>query len=158
MQINEITVQNFLGVPHFSHQLTEPVLFIAGGNGAGKSSLLESVRFALTGEHPRGVRTAGDRVRVITEGANTGFVDIVVDGVNIRRAITSAKVAGDMPPMPETLGLCLDAPRFAHMPDADRRRLLFSLAGVKVDARTVQEQLQNQASTFIETIILTEGI
>ena len=153
MRITEINVQNFLGVPHFSHQLTEPVMFIAGGNGVGKSSLLEAVRFALTGEHPRGVRTAGDRVRVVTDGASTGFVDIAVDGANIRRAITSAKVAGDMPQMPEHLGLSLDAPRFASMPDIDRRRLLFALAGVKVDARTVKEQLQALPSVIPESVI-----
>lgn len=142
MRINSITVQNFLGLPSYQKDLAQPVLFIAGPNGSGKSSLLEAVRFALTGAPPRGVSTARDRVDVITEGAASGFAQVDLDGASVRRAIASGKVAGDQPELPPNLDLCLDAARFAKMPDVDRRKLLFGLAGVKMDRETVHEQLR----------------
>lgn len=142
MQIKSVTVSNFLGLASFNHELTEPVLFIAGDNGSGKSSLLEAIRYALTGAAPRGVTKASDRTRVITEGAASGYVTVETDGGTHRRAIASGKVAGEPPELPPNLDLCLDAPRFATMPEAERRKLLFDLAGVKMDRETIADQLR----------------
>lgn len=142
MKIDGITVSNFLGLPHFDHAPTEPVLFVAGGNGAGKTSLLEAVRFALTGAQPRNVSKVADRVKLVTEGAATGFVQVAFDGKDVRRAITSAKLAGEDPGLPATLALCLESSSFTAMDEADRRKLLFALSGVKMDRETVTAQLK----------------
>lgn len=141
MKITGITVNNFVGLPHFKHEPTEAVLFVAGGNGAGKTSLIESIRFALTGEAPRGAKKASDRPELITEGANTGFVQIDIGGDSLRRAIASGKLSKESPELPPNIELCLDASRFAQLPEGDRRKLLFGLSGVKVDRDTVSEQL-----------------
>lgn len=141
MQITHITVSNFLGLAAFEHRLTSPVLFIGGGNGAGKSSLLEAVRFALLGETPRGVTKAGDRPTLITEGAAAGYVQVQIGDQPLRRTIGTAKFTGDAE-LPAHLNLCLDASRFAQMPEGERRKLLFGLASVKVDRETVAEHLR----------------
>ncbi len=141
MHITGITVSNFVGLPHFEHQPTAPVLFVAGGNGAGKTSLLEAVRFALTGATPRGCTKASERPELITEGAATGHVIVATGNGSYRRAIASGKLSGDAPTEP-LLEYCLDTTQFAQLAEADRRKLLFGLAKVKVDRDTVAEQLR----------------
>lgn len=141
MKITSLTVQNFLGVPDLRYALKSSMLFIAGLNGAGKSSLVDAIGFALTGTLPRDLKSASDRNAVISDGAKAGFVELVVDGYQIRRNVGSGKVTGDEPEQHHLLPFCLNAHRFVAMPEADRRRLLFELAGVKVDRQTVAEQL-----------------
>lgn len=140
MRISHLTVSNFLGLPRFDEKLAERFLFVAGPNGAGKSSLHDAIRFCLLGELPRGA-AAGKRDALITDGAARGFVELTVDGFQIRRNIGSGKAEGDALEIPDALGLCLDAPRFAHMPENDRRKLLFQLAGVKINRETVDAEL-----------------
>lgn len=141
MRIEGITIQNFLGVQDFRHALTSPVLFVAGPNGAGKSSLQDAVRFALIGEAPRGVTKVADRPHLITDGAAAGYAQVVIDGFEVRRNIGSGKLVGDTPQIPEATALCLDAPRFAGMSEADRRRWLFALAQVQIKREAIAEQL-----------------
>lgn len=141
MRIEAISIQNFLGMPDFRHTLAAPVLFIAGENGAGKSSLQDALRFALTGELARGITKVGDRPMLITEGAAAGFVQVTVDGYQWKRAIGSGNVTGDTPQLPTAVGLCFDAPRFASMPESDRRRWLFDLSQVQVKREAVSAQL-----------------
>jgi hypothetical protein len=141
MRIEEITIQNFLGMPDFRHPLTAPLLFVAGPNGAGKSSLQDALRFALTGDPPRGVTKIGDRPMLITDGAAAGFARVVIDGFDLRRNIGSGKVTGDAPQIPDAMRFCLDAPKFASMAEADRRRWLFDLAQVQVKREEIGQQL-----------------
>jgi len=143
MRITGITVSNFLGLPHFQHALTEPVLFVAGGNGDGKSSLLQAVRFALTGAMPRGVTRVADRNLLLTEGASKGYVQVEVDGNPLRRTVSTAKLTGEAPECPH-LDLCLEASQFARLDDKDRRKLLFAIAGVKANGEAVSEQMKAQ--------------
>lgn len=141
MKLSSIEVQNFLGVADFRHALSNPMLFIAGGNGSGKSSLQDAIRFGLTGELVRGLTKVGERSSLISEGASAGFVAVTADGYGIRRNIGSGKTVGDAPEMPASLALCLEPSRFARLPEADRRKLLFELSEVKVDRNAVAEQL-----------------
>lgn len=141
MQLNALQVQNFLGLPDLRHSMQSNMLFVAGANGAGKSSLVDAIGFALTGELPRGVKLAADRTSLISDGASAGFVELTVDGYQVRRNVGSGKASGDEVSTHHLLPLCLNASRFAAMPEADRRRLLFELANVKVDRQTVADQL-----------------
>lgn len=161
MKITQITIQNFSGLADFRHAVAARMLFVAGPNGAGKTSLQQALRFALTGELARGVTKAADRSDLITEGAASGFVEITVDGIQVRRAIGSGKLMKEDPPSPPFLAHCLDATRFAQMPEQDRRRMLFELAGVRVDREVVAEQLREGgvSDAAIERILpmLREG-
>lgn len=154
VDITSITVSNFLGLPHFEHALGARTLFVAAPNGSGKSSLLQGIRFALTGVMPRGITKAGDRAQLITEGARQGFVEVVVGGAPLRRTIGTAKLSGELPENPY-LDLCLDAPQFARMPEDDRRKLLFAVSGVKASSETVAEQLRIQGvpDAVIEEVV-----
>lgn len=140
MRISAITVSNFLGLQLFDCKLTDRFLFVAGPNGRGKTSLHEAIRFCTLNELPRGV-AAGGRSNLITDGAAAGFVGLTIDGFHVRRNVGSGKTEGDAYEIPDALGLCLDAPRFAHLPEAERRKLLFTLAGVKINRETVEAEL-----------------
>lgn len=142
MKITGITVQNFLGIPDLRHTMKAPLLLVAGGNGRGKSSLIDAIRFGLTGLMPRGVSARGEgRKSVVSDGAKAGFVEIQTDGFTTKRAIVSGKVTGDDPQMPEFLSLALDPAAFAALPEDGRRRMLFELMGVKADRDTVVAQM-----------------
>lgn len=59
-------------------KLTRPVAMFAGKNGAGKSSIQEAVRMALTGESVR-VGMKNDFAALVTEGQESGFVEVHAD-------------------------------------------------------------------------------
>lgn len=140
MKILGLTVSNFLGVQHLQHAMENPILFIAGDNGAGKSSLQQAIRFALTGFMPRGVSKVADRAKLLTEGASTGFVQLDTGTGTIRRNIKDAKLVGELPDQPY-LDLCLDAAQFARLADVDRRKLLFAITKTRINNEVVAEQL-----------------
>lgn len=153
MKIQKISIQNFLGLYDLRHTLSERLLLIAGPNGAGKSSLLDGIRFAITGAPPRGLSARGeDRKAVVTEGASSGYAEVTADGYTARRAIVSGNMTGDGMPSFIGLDVALDPARFASMPDDARRRLLFEIMDVKADRETVVQSMSdhNVPATVIE--------
>lgn len=144
MKIQNIAIQNFLGLYDLRRKLVAPVLLIAGPNGAGKSSLLDGIRFAITGAPPRGLSARGeDRKAVVTEGASSGYAEVTADGYTVRRAIVSGDMTGDGLPAYVGLNVALDPARFASMPDDARRRLLFEVMDVHADRETVVQVMRD---------------
>lgn len=155
MKLDALNIQNFLGLPAFRCTLGGRFLFVAAPNGYGKSSLLDALRFALLDQLARSVTKLGDRDKLITEGAKAGFVEVVVDGFAMRRNIGSGKLTGDTPEMPPMLDLCLDPGRFARMPEADRRHVLFTLSKVRPSRDNVIADLREHGipDPLIEAVI-----
>lgn len=145
MKIESIAIQNFLGLYDLRHTLAARTLLVCGPNGAGKSSLLDAIRFAITGNMPRGLSARGEQRRAaITEGASTGYAEVTADGYTARRAIASGTLTGDGLPAYTGLDVALDPQRFAAMPDDARRRLLFELMDVKADRETVTRVMKDE--------------
>lgn len=92
MKITRISAQNYLGIRAADIALDRPVQLFAGRNGAGKSSLMEGIRHALTGETVR-VSLKKDYGSLLTEGAESGFVEVVADGGAYAVALPSGKGA-----------------------------------------------------------------
>jgi len=153
MKIESIAIQNFLGLPDFRHTLKHPFLLIAGTNGAGKSSLQDGIRFALTGALARDVRLVKDRNKLITDGAASGYAEVVVDGYKIRRNIGSGATTKDELPESPNLPFSLDTSRFAACGEDDRRRVLFELSGVQISGKVVGELMANQEPPIGEEYI-----
>lgn len=144
MKIESIAIQNFLGLYDLRHTLAARTLLVCGPNGSGKSSLLDAIRFAITGNMPRGLSARGEeRKAVITEGAGAGYAEVTADGYTARRAIASGNLTGDGLPAYTGLDVALDPSRFAAMPEDARRRLLFDLMDVKADRETVTRFMQD---------------
>ena len=137
MRITKITASNILGARAIDVQLSRPVTLFAGRNGAGKSSLQEAIRMALTGESVR-VGLKKDYGALVTEGQESGFVEVETADASYSVVLPSGKGSHSENPM---LPFVLDAQRFARMDDKERRTFLFGLMGVKLDGASVTQRM-----------------
>jgi hypothetical protein len=140
MKITRISAQNYLGIRAADISIDRPVQLFAGRNGAGKSSLHEAVRHALTGETVR-VSLKKEYASLLTDGAESGFVEVVSDGGAYAVALPSGKGAASS----ETaLPYVLDAQRFASLSPDERRAFLFGLMGLSSSGDAVKKQLADK--------------
>ena len=140
MKITRISAQNYLGIREADIALDRPVHLFAGRNGAGKSSLMEAVRHALTGETVR-VSLKKEYASLLTDGAESGFVEVVSDGGAYAVALPSGKGAASG----ETaLPYLLDAQRFASLSPDERRAFLFGLMGLSSSGDAVKKRLADK--------------
>lgn len=140
MKITTIQTSNFLGARAVDVKLTKPVALFAGRNFAGKSSIQEAVRMALTGESVR-VSLKKDYAALITEGQDAGYVTVEWDGGEAsvvlpkgERHLAGNQISGALP-------YVLDAQRFAGLTDNDRRAFLFGLMGLRTDGDAVTQRM-----------------
>ncbi|WP_430434294.1 AAA family ATPase [Methyloversatilis sp.] len=140
MKITRISAQNYLGIRAADIALNRPVQLFAGRNFAGKSSLQEAVRHALTGETVR-VSLKKEYASLLTEGAESGFVEVVADGGAYAVALPSGKgtcfEAG-------AINYVLDAQRFASLLPDERRAFLFGLMGLSSSGDAVKKRLADK--------------
>lgn len=137
MKIHAIQTSNFLGAQAVDVKLTKPVALFAGKNYAGKSSLQEAVRMALTGESVR-VDLKKDYGALVTDGQEAGFAEVITDEQSYSIVLPAGKgVHSDN----AALRYVLDAQRFASMPSDFRRAFLFGLMGLRTDGAAVKDRL-----------------
>lgn len=142
MKITSIQTSNFIGARAVNVKLTKPVALFAGHNGAGKSSLQEAVRMALTGEFVR-VGLKKEFGQLVTEGQGSGFAEVEINGTT-RTFVTLPD--GKTTPLtdyvpPAALPYVLDAQRFAKMDTNERRAFLFGLMGLSAGGAEVKKRL-----------------
>lgn len=137
MKITAIQTSNVLGARAVDVRLTKPVALFAGHNGAGKSSLQEAIRMALTGETVR-VGLKKDYGALVTEGQEYGFVEVSTGDSAYSVVLPSGKgVHCDIAALP----FVLDAQRFAHLDANERGAFLFGLMGMRTEGEAVKERL-----------------
>ncbi len=137
MKITAIQASNFIGARAVDVKLTKPVALFAGKNYAGKSSLQEAIRMALTGETVR-VGLKKDYAALVTEGQEAGFVEVTTDDSTYSVVLPSGKgIHCDK----AALSYVLDAQSFAHIPADDRRAFMFGLMGLRTDGADVKDRL-----------------
>ena len=150
MKITHIDIENFLGARRVSVALAKRVTLFAGHNAAGKSSIQEAVRMALTGEPVR-VDLKKEYGALVTDGASDGYIEVGVsqlpNGKDVTCFVTlpsgkSTSLTDYVPPA--GMAHVLDAQRFSHMEANDRRSFLFGLMGVKITPETVSERLKKR--------------
>lgn len=142
MKLTALSIHNFLGARTVEVQLTKPVTLFAGKNGSGKSSIQEAIRMALTGEAVR-VGLKKDYGQLITEGAESGFAEVEMDGT-VRAFVTLPD--GKTTPLteyvpPTALPYVLDAQRFAKLEPNERRAFLFGLMGLSAGGDEVKKRM-----------------
>lgn len=151
MKITSIQASNILGAKHIAAQLPKPVTLFAGKNGAGKSSLQEAVRMALTGETVR-VGLKKDFGALVTDGQKSGFVEVTTADSTYSVVLPSGK--GNHSDN-ATLPFVLDAQRFARMDDKERRSFLFGLMGVKMDSAAITQRLLARGCDNQKVVLIT---
>lgn len=137
MKITAIQTSNFIGARAVDVKLTKPVALFAGKNGAGKSSVQEALRMALTGESVR-VGLKKDFAALVTEGQESGFVEVSTADDAYSVVLPAGKgIHSDNGALPYVL----DAQRFARLDPNERRAFLFGLMGLKTDGKAVRDRL-----------------
>lgn len=136
MHIKQITASNVIGAKDVDITITSPVCMLIGGNGQGKTSILDAVRLALIAEPARGVNYKKDYAQLITEGATTGQAQVHTDAGENWLMLPTGK--GKQLHDHAALPYVLDPARLAALKPADRKGLLFSLLGVKSTAADVK--------------------
>ncbi|MDN7790479.1 ATP-binding protein [Burkholderia contaminans] len=139
MKITSIFVRNFLGVREADITLDKPVALFGGANGAGKSSMEEAVRLALTGDATR-VQLKKEYGALLNEGATGGQVTVASGDAHNTISLPGGKLARGLPD-DARMSLVLDAQRFARLAPADRRTFLYDLMGVKVGHEEMRQRL-----------------
>jgi len=137
MKLTSIQVRDFLGARAIDVQLATPVTIFAGKNFAGKSSLQEAVRMALTGESVR-VALKKDFGQLVSEGATSGYATVETDDGTYSVVLPAGKGEhSDNASLP----FVLDAQRFARLGANERRGFLFGLMGLSASGKAVQAKL-----------------
>lgn len=141
MKLTSIQTSNFLGARAVDVALSKPVALFAGKNGAGKSSIQEAVRMALTGETVR-VEHKKEYDQLLSDGAESGFISVEWAGGEASVVLPKGdrNLSGDNQ-LSGAIPFVLDAQRFAKLSDNDRRAFLFGLIGVKLDGASVKDKL-----------------
>lgn len=141
MKLTHLTVSNFLGARAVDVSLSKPITLFAGKNYAGKSSIQEAVRMALTGESVR-VGLKKDYSALVSEGQESGFVEVDTEDWKFSAILPSGKGAhSDNAALPYVL----DAQRFARLDQNERRAFLFGLMNLKTDGPAVKDRLAKRS-------------
>ncbi len=144
MKISRIEIINFLRLRRLKVDLKEPVMHLfAGLNEAGKTSLLEAIRYCLLGETER-ITLKRDYKLMVTDGAKEGMVRLVLDTGVYERDVASGKGTADDLQVPVALEYLLDATRYPWMDAKKRRAFMFGLLGINIDREMVTERLRDR--------------
>lgn len=143
MKITRISISNILGARSIDIRPTAPVLLVAGANGAGKSSVQEAVRMAITGETVR-VSLKKEYPQLITEGEKAGCASVELDGGRASVALPSGAHEAEGTATSAALPYVLDAQRFASLDATQRRAMLFWLLGIETTHIAIAERLKQR--------------
>lgn len=137
MRIDYISIQGVLGARDVEIRRERPVLLVCGPNAAGKSSILEAVRWALLGEQPR-VALKKDASQLVTEGMKRGEIRVSMNGEEWRVSVPGEAQSGALGPI---VRFALDGSRFAALDAKARTALLYAITGLSHDQAAVRERL-----------------
>jgi hypothetical protein len=147
MKITSIQVENFLGVRAANVTIAKTITLFAGSNFAGKSSLQEAIRMALTGESVR-VGLKKDYPALVADGTKTGYAAVSMTTATGESSaailLPSGKTNSEGYTLPSALPYLLDAQRFASLDDKARRTFLFGLMGLKTDLTNMVKRLTDK--------------
>lgn len=133
MQIRQLSIGQFQGIQQIDLTLSAPVLLVSGNNGAGKSSVLDALALAMTGQ-PRRVALKKELQSLVREGCKRSLITMSTDLGELSSTLPAGKGAHlDAPFLP----FVLDAGKFCSLDTKARRSALFELVGASADPATV---------------------
>lgn len=157
MRLHSISIDNFLGARSVHLPFASPAILLAAANGAGKSSVLEAARLALTGDTER-LGLKKDIGQIISEGAKAGSIEVqwssgdAAPCTDTYRLPSGERIGSEPHP---ALAYLLDTTRFAALKPAERRSLLFKLTGASISREAVAERLQRRGvrAEIVEAVL-----
>lgn len=144
MRITNITAINVQGLRNAALAVSEPLLLVSGDNGAGKSSLLDAISMAFTGQ-PHRVSLKKDLGQLVNDDAKKGEAHVAyVDAAGESQTAWMMLPGGKSVEIPDApfLPFVLEAARFAALDGKERRKVLFDLTGAGAGAAEVARRLE----------------
>jgi hypothetical protein len=140
MKITSIYLKDFLGIEMIGVPTPQPVQLFAGGNMAGKSTIRDAVALAITGQLSRVAlkKEAGELVRT---GANGADCEVHCGEEVYSFGISAAGKLSQPKNLKPEFAYVLEAQRFAHLPEDERRKYLFELMRVKMTIGDIVTEL-----------------
>jgi len=144
MKLTKIRIKNLFGIKEC--ELSEKDVEIIGGNGVGKTSIIDAIKYAL--------KNRSDRNFIIKNGEEEGEVYIETDsGISVNRRIKTGKSDyksikdGDKPAQnPENFlrniftELQLNPIEFIHMDEKEQNRIILDMIEFEWDLKWIEEQ------------------
>ena len=140
MKINLVRVHNYQALTNVTIMPQAPVVCVFGANDQGKTSLLDAIRHALTGEFSR-VSLKKDLGQLVRDGAETGSVEVAWDGGMATVALPGGATSQTAALPARLLTLLLSPERVAKMEATEFRSFLFKLAGLSASPAEVRKKL-----------------
>lgn len=142
MKITQIDIKNFQGLHYAALEVSEPVLLVSGDNGAGKSSLLDAIAMAITGQ-PRRVTLKRDVKQLITDGAKKGSTILHTSEGQLGTELPATKTAAHLTAN-SFMPFALESSAFAAIDEKTRRKLLFELTGASAKPQIIADKMKSR--------------
>lgn len=143
MKITQISIENYVGARRIDIKLSAPVAMLAAKNYSGKSSTIEAVRHAISGDAITGegarISLKKELSALLSDDSEQGFAEITTDAGTFSIVLPSGKGHhSDDGALP----FVLDAQRFPKMTADERRSFLFGLMKVSRNGPAVLAKLK----------------
>lgn len=129
MHINRLSITNIQGISALEIKPSAPVVLLSGGNHTGKTSTLDAIDMALTGNVSR-VRLKKDYKQAVREGQRIGTVLLDWDEGRCGMTLPHGKheIEGESPH--SRIGGVLNMQHFSKMDETHRRIWLYGVMGL----------------------------
>ena len=146
MKINSIKIKNVLGLSAINIDTVAPVQVFAGPNFAGKSSMQNAIKLALTGI-PTRVSKKNKYKMLVRDGQKKGQVAVDLEGEMYGLQLPK----GEASHLEETevLQFVLEPSGFAAISASDRKKLMFEIAGLKVEKPFIIPKLEERECDMV---------
>lgn len=142
MKLEKISIHNYIATREVELKPKAPVTLICGNNEAGKSSLCEAIKHALTGQSTR-VSLKKDFKFLVNDSASdkVGYALFEYDGGK-QAAITLPNGTHELKEeLHSALPYVLDPELFPSLSDDDRRRFVLSLSADNSTPEAIKTKL-----------------
>lgn len=163
MRLTHIFASHYLSHRNLNIEIKDDtrVLVVCGDNGTGKTGVAQGIRMALTGAPPRGLAYKNQLPELITQGEREGSFGVAVDQdgtlLTYRISLRTGNYSSSSPE-PKGNTLPLDPEQFMALGAADRRKLLFGLAGIELKAEVIVRDLIDRGHTLDHVQAITPAL
>ena len=137
MKIDKISISNYCGIQNFHAHTPAPIIFVAGHNKVGKSSFIEAVNLALTGEYAR-VAKKKDFNQLVNNKADKGAIIVNTDKDDFNINLPTG--SGNQLNL-EVLNLCMIHGMFSSMSLDDQRRAINKASPTEIGESVISQEL-----------------
>ena len=152
--IKKIRIQNFEGIADgISLCVGTKCTFLLGGNGQGKTSILDAIRYVLTETVYSGISKKQDLKSALHEGTRGAWVELI-GPIKIKRSLTNTTRTGPSPSQVaaqlgiddiEKISVALNPDVWWYAPDKDKQKLLQRLCNLNMNAEEIKKEFEKES-------------